>query len=390
MVVDMLRHLLADRTRSLALLTLTIALTVTPCLTARAVILSTGEVVRIKDVAVVQGARANQITGLGLVIGLPGTGDSQQMRVTNRALENVIQRLNNIPPSELQGQIQSRNTALVMVTCQLPAFMKPGQQVDVTVASIGDAKSITNGILLQSPLKASDGRTYVVAQGALSTGGFQASSSGSSTTKNNVLVARVPNGGIVEREVPVTVVDNTGYMFINLVNPDFATASRTADAINKSGLAVASALDGGTIRCYVTSVYRDRVPELIARLEQITVQPDHIAKVVIEERTGTVVLGANTRIDPVAISHGSVIIKVETRTNVSQPAPFSNGQTVVTQDSNISVNEEDAKTVVFQSGTTLGQLIRALNALGVKPREMISIVQNIKAAGALNAHLEII
>jgi flagellar P-ring protein precursor FlgI len=155
-------------------------------------------------------------------------------------------------------------------------------------------------------------------------------------------------------------------------------------------LAVANALDAGTIRCYVTSAYRDRVPELIARIEQLTVRPDHMAKVVIEERTGTVILGANTKIDPVAISHGALIIKVETQTSVSQPPPFSNGQTVVTQNSKITANEQPAKTVVFQSGTTLGQLIKALNALGVTPREMISIVQDIKAAGALNAHLEIL
>jgi flagellar P-ring protein precursor FlgI len=163
-----------------------------------------------------------------------------------------------------------------------------------------------------------------------------------------------------------------------------------ADSINKSALAVATALDAGTVRCYVTSVYRDRVPELIARIEQLTVRPDHIAKVVIEERTGTVVMGANTKIDPVAISHGSVIVKIETRNEVSQPAPFSNGTTAVVTNSTVNINEQDAKTVVFQSGTTLGQLIRALNTLGIKPREMISIVQNIKAAGALNAHLEII
>lgn len=353
-------------------------------------IITAGESVRLKDIAVIQGARPNQVSGMGLVVGLPGTGDTQQNRIVNRLLENIIQRLNGIPITELQGQLQSKNTALVMVTATLPAFVKPGQTVDVTVSSLGDAKAITNGVLLQVPLKAADGKTYIVAQGAISTGGFVATSSGSSTNKNNVLVGRVPSGGIVEREVPVTVVDPTGYMHINLVNPDFATAARATDAINRSGLAVATALDAATIRCYVTSAYRDRIPELIARVEQLTVRPDHIAKVVIEERTGTVVLGANTRIDPVAISHGSLIIKVETRTNVSQPAPFSQGQTVVTQESSVTATEEPAKTVVFGSGTTLGQLIKALNALGVTPREMISIVQNIKAAGALNAHLEII
>lgn len=381
-----LRSLLAA-----ALATVTIVAQAMPAAAqSQSEIFTAGDSVRVKDIANVQGARPNQISGVGLVVGLPGTGDSQQMAITNTVLENVIQRANNFPPSELLNQIQSRNVALVMVTAQLPPFMKPGQGVDVTVASLGDAKSITNGVLLQTPMKGADGKTYVVAQGPISTGGFTASANGSSTTKNNVLVGRVPNGGIVEREVPVTVVDNTGYMYINLVNPDFATASRACDAINRSGLAVATALDAGTVRCYVTSVYRDRIPELIARIEQITLRPDHVAKVVIEERTGTIVLGANTRIDPVAISHGKLVVKIETKTNVSQPAPFSNGQTVVTQDSTVKADEDPAHTVLFRSGTTLGTLIRALNDLGVTPREMISIVQDIKSAGALNAQLEII
>lgn len=357
---------------------------------AAAEIVTQGADVRVKDIAAFQGARPNQVSGLGLVVGLQGTGDSQQVRITNRAIENVIQRLNNIPPQELINSLQTRNAALVTVTATLPPFLKPGQPLDVTVASIGDARAITNGVLLLTPLKAADGRTYVVAQGPISTGGFISTASGSQTTKNNVVVGRVPNGGIVEREVPVTVVDATGFMHINLVNPDYATAARMADAINKSALAVASVLDAGTVRCYVTSTYRDRVPELIARVEQLTLRPDHVAKVVIEERTGTVLMGTNTRIDPVAISHGALIVKVETRTNVSQPAPFSQGQTVVTTNSNISVMEKTANTVALESGATLGQLVKALNALGVKPRELISIVQNIKAAGALNAHLEII
>lgn len=351
-------------------------------------IVTAGELVRLKDISVVQGARPNQVSGLGLVVGLPGTGDSQQVRVAFRALENVIQRLNQMPPNELQNQVQTRNIALVMVTAQLPPFLKPGQQVDVTVASVGDARAITNGVLLQVPLKAADGKTYVVAQGAISTGGFTATSSGSSTTKNNVVVGRIPNGGLVEREVPVTVVDATGYLHLNLVNPDFATASRAADEINRSGLAVAQAIDAGTVRCYVTSLYRDRVPELLARLEQVTLRADHIAKVVIEERTGTVVMGANTRIDPVAISHGALTIRIDT-TNTAVPGGRGQAPTVVSN-SRIDAREQRAHTVVFRSGTSLGTLIRALDTLGVTPREMISIVQSIKAAGSLNAHLEII
>jgi flagellar P-ring protein precursor FlgI len=383
-------HIASHARLRIATVLAALSLVLGPACGARAEIVTQGADVRVKDIATLQGARPNMITGLGLVVGLQGTGDSQQVRITNRAIENVIQRLNNIPPQELLNSLQTRNAALVTVTATLPPFLKPGQQVDVTVASIGDARAITNGVLLQTPLKAADGRTYVVAQGPISTGGFISTASGSQTTKNNVVVGRVPNGGIVEREVPVTVVDNTGYMHINLVNPDYATAARMTDAINKSALAVASVLDAGTVRCYVTSTYRDRVPELIARVEQLTLRPDHVAKVVIDERSGTVLMGANTRIDPVAISHGALIVKIETKTNVSQPAPFSQGQTVVTQQSNINVMEKQAQSVVMESGTTLGQLVKALNALGVKPRELISIVQNIKASGALNAHLEII
>lgn len=376
--------------RPLHLVTLALMFTLSVAPVARAQIVTQGAEVRVKDIAAFQGARPNQVAGLGLVVGLQGTGDSQQVRITNRALENMIQRLNNMPPNELQNSLQTRNSALVTVTATLPPFLKPGQAVDVTVASIGDARSITNGVLLQTPLRATDGRTYVLAQGAISTGGFVSTASASQTTKNNVVVGRVPNGGLVEREVPVTVVDNTGFMHINLVNPDYATAARMAEAINKSALAVAQATDAGTVRCYVTNVYRDRVPELIARIEQLTLRPDHVAKVIIEERSGTVLMGTNTRIDPVSVSHGALIVKVETQTSVSQPAPFSQGQTVVTQNSTINVMEQPAKSVNVESGTTLGQLVKALNALGVKPRELISIVQSIKAAGALNAHLEII
>jgi flagellar P-ring protein precursor FlgI len=376
--------------RRFQILSFALMLTLTLAPWAEAQIVTQGAEVRVKDIAGFQGARPNQVAGMGLVVGLQGTGDSQQVRVTNQALENVIQRLNNIPPNELRNSLQTRNAALVTVTATLPPFLKPGQSLDVTVASIGDARAITNGVLLQTPLRASDGRTYVVAQGPISTGGFVSTASASQTTKNNVVVGRVPNGGLVEREVPVTVVDNTGFMHINLVNPDYATAARMAEAINKSALAVAQATDAGTVRCYVTNIYRDRVPELIARIEQLTLRPDHVAKVIIEERSGTVLMGTNTRIDPVSISHGALIVKIDTQTSVSQPAPFSQGQTVVTQNSNISVMEQTAKSVTMESGTTLGQLVRALNALGVKPRELISIVQSIKAAGALNAHLEII
>lgn len=345
-----------------------------------------GKAVRVKDIALISGARTNTLHGLGLVVGLEGTGDSQSTGFTERALRNLVQGSGLFPTD----RIRAKNVAVVSIDAKLPAFVKPGQPIDVTVSSIGDAKSLANGILVPAPLKGADEKVYAVAQGALSTGGFGIESQGSQIKKNATLVARIPNGATVEREVPVTVLDANGFMYLNLLNPDFVTASRVAAVIGKSYLGAAQALDAGTIRIYVTSQYRDNLVDLVARLEGLEVLPDAVAKVVIEERTGTVILGTNVKIDPVAISHGNLIIKVETKTTVSQPAPFSGGTTQVTQDSTITAEEQKAKTVIFDKGTTLGQLVRALNALGTTPRDLVTILQNIKAAGALNAHLEII
>jgi len=354
---------------------------------AGAEVFQSDQPVRLKDIAFVQGAIDNQLTGLGLVVGLNGTGDTQQTGFTERVLRNLVI---NTGVYVAQERIRARNVAVVTVTAKLPPFLKPGQKIDVTVASIGDAKSLTNGVLVQTPLMGPDGKTYAVAEGPLSTGGFEVSANGSSVSKNQSLVARVPNGGIVQREVPVTMMDANGFLHLNLNEPDFVTASRVAAAIQKSYLGTAQAIDAATIRVYVTSQYRDNLVNLVARLEQISVLPDLVAKVVIEERTGTVILGSNVRIGPVAITHGGLLLKVDTQTTVSQPNPLSGGATTVVTNSAVSAEEQKAKSVVLDAGTTLGQLVRALNALGTTPRELISIVQNIKAAGALNAQLEII
>jgi flagellar P-ring protein FlgI len=345
---------------------------------------------RLKDIINVQGARANQVTGVGIVVGLQNSGDSLQNRVTNRALENAIQRLNNMPFPELRDSVQSRNTALVMVTCNLPAFLRPGQAVDVTVSSIGDARAITNGVLLMTPLKAADGKTYVVAQGSISTGGYVSTASGSSLQKNQVNVGRIPNGGLVEKEVPVTLVDETGHVNIQLNNPDFATAARVAQSINSARICRAEALDAGLIRLTVPPNYRERISEMISRVEALNVVADTVAKVIIDERTGTVIMGANTRIEPVALTHGSLVIKVDTRVNVSQPNGFGSGNTAVTTESSINAKERPADATVFTGGATLGALVRSLSALKYTPREIISILQDIKAAGALHAQIEII
>ncbi|MBU6427830.1 MAG: flagellar basal body P-ring protein FlgI [Cyanobacteria bacterium REEB65] len=346
----------------------------------------TGEPVRLKDIAVISGARPNLLHGLGLVVGLDGTGDTQSTGFTDRALLNVLES-SGLMPNE---PIRPKNVAVVSVDAKLPPFVKPGEPIDVTVSSLGDAKSLANGVLIATPLKGADDKTYAVAQGPLSTGGFGVEVNGSSIKKNDTLVARIPNGAIVEREVPVTVLDANGFMYINLLNPDYVTASRAAAVISKSYLGAAQALDAATIRVYVTNRYRNDLVDLVARLETLDVTPDEVAKVVVEERTGTIVLGSQVRIAPVAISSGGLIIKVHTTTTVSQPPGLSSGTTQTVQNSTVSADEQRAKTVVFDQGTTLGQLVRALNALGVTPRDLISILQNIKAAGALNAQLEII
>jgi flagellar P-ring protein precursor FlgI len=354
---------------------------------AGAQVFKSDQPVRLKDIAFVQGAVDNQLTGLGLVVGLNGTGDTQQTGFTERVLRNLVI---NTGIYVAQERIRAKNVAVVTVTAKLPPFLKPGQKIDVTVASIGDAKSLTHGVLVQTPLMGPDGKTYAVAEGSLSTGGFEVAAGGSSVSKNQSLVARIPNGGIVQRDVPVTMIDANGFLHLNLNEPDFVTASRAAAAIQKSYLGTAQAIDAATIRVYVTSQYRDNLVNLVARLEQITVLPDLVAKVVIEERTGTVILGSNVRIGPVAITHGGLLLKVETQTTVSQPNALSAGATTVVTNSTVSAEEQKAKSVVFDAGTSLGQLVKALNALGTTPRELISIVQNIKAAGALNAQLEII
>lgn len=346
--------------------------------------------VRIKDLAIVQGARDNQLTGLGLVVGLAGTGDTIETGFTQRAIANLLRSNGIYPGSTLQQQMITKNAAVVTVTAKLPPFVKPGEPIDCTVASIGDATSLQNGVLLQCPLEAADGKVYAVAQGPLSTGGFSAAANGSSFQKNQVLVGRIPDGALVERGVPVTVLDPDGFMYLDLLDPDYATAARVASAIAKSGLGSAQAMDAATVRILVPTSSRDKLVDVIARMQSLSVVPDAVAKVVIDERTGTIILGSNVTIGPVAISNGGLIIKVQTKQTVSQPGPFSAGTTTVTTQSDVTAAEQRAKTVIFQSGTTLGQLVKALNALGTTPRDLINIIQSIKAAGALNADLEII
>lgn len=346
--------------------------------------------VRVKDVVNFRGARSNQLQGLGLVSGLQGTGDSaNSVPYTRRALSNMLERFGM--PQLDENQMRPKNLAAVMVTANIPPFLKPGQQIDVTVSSMGDAKSLENGLLIQTPLRGADGRIYAVAQGPISLGGFGVSTgSGASTQKNAVTVGRIPNGAIVEKEIPVTLMDENGYIEAYLINPDFTTATELADKINKNLLGNAKAIDASTVRIFVTSTYRNNLAELIARIENLTLSPkNNAAKVVLDERTGTIIIGQNVSIGPVSVAHGGLIVKVEAETTVSQPAPFSQGQTTTVTNQSITFEEHKGDTVVLVQGSTVGKLVKSLNALGVPPRDLITILQMIKAAGALNAHLEI-
>lgn len=342
---------------------------------------------RVKDIAQIRNARSNQLSGMGLVIGLQGTGDSKATIFTNKAFVNMLERL-GLPNI---GQITVKNIAAVMVTANLPAFVKPGQAIDVNVASMGDAKSIENGVLVRTPLIGPDGRTYAVAQGPISIGGFGVESDGVVVKKNVPTVGRVPNGALVEKEVNVTMLDENGNLFIDLLNPDYTNASELADKINKSLLGNAKALDPASVRVFVTNSYRDNLVDLIARIENINISPrNNAAKIVLDERTGTILIGQNVKISPVAVSHGGLTVKIEKQTDVSQPNALSKGETTVVTNTQITAVEEKGVTKLFEGGTTIGELVRSLNVLGVSTKDLITIIQTIKAAGALNAQLEII
>ena len=345
--------------------------------------------VRVKDVARVQGIRDNSLYGYGVVIGLSGTGDrSTSSPFTPQAIANMLQRLGiAVPPLALNG----KNVAAVMVTAKLPPFIKPGATLDVMVSSLGDAATLQGGTLLLTPLQGPDGRVYALAQGPVSVGGILASGAGGDTVqKNHPTVARIPSGAVVEREVPA-VLDPTLVVLV-LQQPDFTTAVRLARAVNGAGLgSVARALDPSTVTVAVPAAEQGRLMEFIAQVETVTLKVDAPARVVINERTGTIVMGSQFRIATVAIAHGNLTIQVKEEKQVSQPPPFAppGSQTVVVPKSDVTVKEEKGQLAVVTEGASIGDVVQALNALGVTPRDLISILQAIRQAGALMADLEI-
>ena len=343
--------------------------------------------VRIKDIADVEGVRDNQLVGYGLVVGLNGTGDRLDSAVfTRQSLIGMLERL-GVNTRDQESRLQTKNVAAVMVTANLPAFARSGSRIDVAVSALGDAKDLTGGTLLVTPLLAADGEVYGVAQGALATGAIAARGAAASVTRNVPTSARIANGATVEREVAFQL-GAKQTMRLGLRNPDLTTARRIAGAINRTlGGTVARATDPRTVSLALAG--RDAV-DTLGRIEDLRIEPDSPATVVIDEASGTIVMGANVRISTVAIAQGNLTIRVSEQPQVSQPEPLSGGQTVVTPRTGIQVDDQsDRRLGILRGGVTLRDLVASLNALGVGPRDMISILQSIKAAGALQADLQV-
>jgi len=344
--------------------------------------------VRIKDMADIKGVRNNQLVGYGLVVGLDGTGDGKKSLFTIQSMASMLEKMGVSIRAE---DINVANVAAVMVTAELPPFSKNGSRIDALVNSIGDAKNLQGGTLLMTPLKAANGKIYAVAQGPVNTGGFSAGGAGGSVQKNFPTVGRVLSGALVEREIDLAF-NTKRALTLSLHQPDFTTATRMSRAIN--GLfydSIAKATDAGTVNLKVPAEYIGNIVGLVAMIEKLEVRPDTMARVVINERTGTVVMGQNVRISTIAIAHGNLSVVIKESPNVSQPLPFSEGgQTVVTPDTDIRVNEGAKQLILMPEGVSIGEVVNAMNALGVSPRDLIAIFQAIKAAGALQAELEVI
>jgi len=342
--------------------------------------------VRIKDIAAFDGVRDNQILGYGLVVGLNGTGDTDQTRFPVQSLVSALER-SGITIN--RSEITVKNIAAVMVTATLPPFAKQGNHLDVLVSSLGDAKSLAGGTLLMAPLKGADNQIYAVAQGAVLTNSFSYGGQAASAMKNHPTAGTVPGGALVERELP-NVLANRPTLRLNLHQSDFTTASRVESVINDRFGGVASLTDPGSVEIRIPDTFRGRPVEFVAELERLDVTPDVPARVVMNERTGTIVMGENVRISTVAVSHGNLTVVVKETPRVSQPSALSSGTTQVVPRTALKVSEERVNLTMIKEGASLGDVVRALNTLGVTPRDLIGIMQAIKAAGALNAELTVI
>ena len=340
---------------------------------------------RIKDVADFEGMRDNLLVGYGLVVGLNGSGDSlRNSPFTKQSLTAMLERLG---VNTRDATLNTKNTAAVMVTANLPPFARQGNRIDISVSTLGDASSLVGGTLLVTPLMGADGEVYAVAQGAIVAGGFVATGAAETITRGVPTGGRMPNGAIIEREVPFEFALRSDVR-ISLKNPDLTTARRMSDAINKFlGMSAAAAIDPGTVNLHIPQAFANDLVGLLTQVEQLTVATDQPARVVVDERNGVIVMGAQVRIDQVAIAQGNLTIRVTETPQVSQPGPFTQAQAVTVPRTQITVEEGNKKLTVLNGGVTLQDLVDSLNALGIGPRDMISILQTIKAAGALQAEI---
>lgn len=341
---------------------------------------------RIKDIAAFDGVRDNQLVGYGLVVGLNGSGDSDQTKFPVQSLVNMLERMGI---TVNRNDVKVKNVAAVLVTATLPPFAKQGTKLDVQVSSLGDAKTIAGGTLVMTPLRGADNQTYAVAQGSILTNSFAFGGQGASAVKNHPTAGRVPAGALVERELP-NVLTGKPDLRLNLAQPDFTTAARVVASINKQFAGSASSSDGGAVMVRLPEAYAGRPVEFIAQLENLEVEQDQPARVVVNERTGTVVMGDRVKIAGVAVSHGNLSLTVKETPKVSQPNPLSKGETKEVARTELKVKEEPKRLSLLPPANTIGDVVRGLNLLGVTPRDLISILQAIKAAGALQAELVII
>jgi flagellar P-ring protein precursor FlgI len=344
---------------------------------------------RIKDIVFFEGVRKNMLVGYGLVVGLSGTGDTLQTgHFTKQSLRAMLNRL-GVKPTE--GGLDSKNVAAVMVTASLPPFARQGARIDVTVSALGDSKSLLGGTLLVTPLLGADGEVYAVSQGQLAVGGFQSGGAAETVTKGVPTSGRIANGAIIERELGFEF-GNRKNIKLALRNPDFTTARRISQAVNAFlGTPAAAATDPTTVSVNVPRSYNGNVVNLLTDIEQLRIEPDQMARIIIDEQSGTIVMGKNVRISTVAIAQGSLTIRITETKQVSQPGPFAEvGETATVDRTNVEVDEgEDKKLTVFESGVTLQEMVNGLNSLGIGPRDMITILQAVKSSGALQAEIEV-
>ncbi len=346
---------------------------------------------RIKEIASIEGVRSNQLTGFGLIVGLDGTGDqTTQMPYTTQGLSNYMRQLGMTLPAAQLSQLQMKNVAAVLVTAQLPAFARPGQTLDINVSSVGNAKSLKGGTLIATPLKGADGEVYAMAQGNLIVAGAGASSGGSKVTVNHLSVGRIPDGAQVERAVPTSLLEGNS-ISLSLNASDFQTARKVAAVVNQHfGAGIAMALDGRTVQVQAPAGPNERI-SFIAEMEELPVEASiQAARVIINARTGSIVLNQAVSLGSCAIAHGNLSISISSTPSVSQPNALSGGQTTVTEKANIDIKAEPGKLIQIPASAQLADVVKALNSLGATPQDLLAILQAIKSAGALNAELEVI